>query len=180
MLFRSYSVNEENQIETSSILELSTSAELEAMAETMSPSSSKKDEVQPSEENNLEVVEEVSIIMKEPDRVQTESVVGKEGKAALDALETSVDNDALYIEQESEYEIKEGGAATRQYVTVTIPAGSGATTVCNVLERNGIIDNANNFKVYIYTQKKERLLRHGIVTFPIDGTYEEILRILVN
>ena len=61
------------------------------------------------------------------------------------------------------------------YKTITIPKAVGAKQICDLLEEEGLIDNADDFLTYIKSYKKQRFLKHGELTLPLNVDYERLL-----
>ena len=66
------------------------------------------------------------------------------------------------------------------FVTITIPPGSSAISIANILANNGVVDSANAFQNFVSAERRTHQLRAGTMTFPHNASHSEALRILTT
>jgi len=64
-------------------------------------------------------------------------------------------------------------------ITLFIPKDASALRICELLQKEEIISDAQDFSKYIVANKKTKYLKDGEIVFPIGATYEVLLNILV-
>lgn len=64
------------------------------------------------------------------------------------------------------------------YIYVTIPKGCSTEDVANILEREGLIDDKDDFADFVINKNMSRKLRYGQFLIPKDVTYDQLLEIL--
>lgn len=67
-----------------------------------------------------------------------------------------------------------------QTVTVNIPKQATAKKICELLQRQGVIEDAEDFSKYIVEKRKTKYLKDGKIVFPIGAEYDVILGILIT
>ncbi|MGN0376052.1 MAG: hypothetical protein ACI4ED_00295 [Suilimivivens sp.] len=63
-------------------------------------------------------------------------------------------------------------------IKIEIKAGEGSYTICQKLEKEGLITSASDFDTYLYSNGYDRKLRTGSYEIPADADPEEIAAIL--
>ncbi|MBE5925869.1 MAG: endolytic transglycosylase MltG [Lachnospiraceae bacterium] len=71
-------------------------------------------------------------------------------------------------------------AVTNKKVIFTISSGMSSELVSANLERDGLVDSANEFNRYLYQMGYERILRVGTYEIEVGSSYEEIAQIITN
>ena len=82
-------------------------------------------------------------------------------------IQTTIENDTEFAKEEKVNE-------------VIIPSQVTASEICKILQKNGIVQNSDDFLAYIKEQKKQTMLKSGKYILPIEGSYEEILKQLLS
>lgn len=77
-------------------------------------------------------------------------------------------------------EKRESLAEEEQLRKVDISEEDTAVTICQRLEKEGLIDRADNFLAYIRACNKQRLLKHGSLWLPLNASYEVLLQELTS
>ncbi len=65
-------------------------------------------------------------------------------------------------------------------ISVTIMAGMPAVQVAEMFQQNGVVSDANDFKLYLIEQAATRELRSGNYNIPVGSSYEQILDIITT
>lgn len=71
-------------------------------------------------------------------------------------------------------------ASSGEEVTIEILSGEGSYTICQKLEKAGLIASASDFDVYLYTNGYDRKLRIGSYQVPVGAEPETIAAILTR
>lgn len=82
----------------------------------------------------------------------------------------------LYMGNES----KPAEPGSKEYVTVTIPTGTGTSGIANILDQNKIIDNTGVFKLLSKSKGYDGKFKAGQYSLSPGMSMEEIMKILVS
>lgn len=82
----------------------------------------------------------------------------------------------LYMGKES----KPAEPGSKEYVTVTIPTGTGTAGIANILDENKIIDNTGVFKLLSKSKGYDGKFKAGQYSLSPGMSMEEIMKILVS
>ena len=110
--------------------------------------------------------------MKEPD---TTPESGSE-EVPEPTEEPEATNDSERTPEPTTEEAEESGAT----VSVTVDAGLGSRTVCNLLEEAGVITDAAEFDKYLCDQGYSKRISVGTFEIPADASWEEISKIITG
>lgn len=61
------------------------------------------------------------------------------------------------------------------YKAIDIPKSASAKQICDLLEKEGFIEDSEAFLDYIRSQKKQRFLLHGKLSLPVGASMEVLL-----
>ena len=129
-----------------------------------------------------EPVLEEERVFKEPlveEIEETDSLKENELKENDASKETRLEEEVVIEEKKEVDEVDKELVKERNY-SIYIPSDATATSIASQLEEEGIIENGNDFLIYIKEQGKTSLLRSGSFMFPEKATYEEALNILLR
>lgn len=65
-------------------------------------------------------------------------------------------------------------------IKVTIPNYYAADAIAALLAEKGVVEDEEAFLAYIKKEKKTRFLQHGVLFFPKNGQYSDVLDILLT
>ena len=63
---------------------------------------------------------------------------------------------------------------------VIIPSKLNASEICEILEKNGVVKDGDDFLKYVKEQKKQTYLKSGEYNLPVEASYDIILNKLIS
>ncbi len=131
--------------------------------EPESQPSQTEDDLEPAEEEPVQVVEPVEIELPETESVSEEP-----------PLEEAPE------ENTNEMTKQEDTPSTSTKKTVTVVSGDGSYTVARKLKEAGVVMSAETFDTYLCEKGYDKRLRTGTFQIPADASDEQIARIITG
>jgi len=83
-------------------------------------------------------------------------------------------------EQGESQETQQVEISQNEVCEITIPSDLSASQICEILEKNNIVESGKDFLAYVKERKKQTYMQSGHYTLPIHADYEELLEQLIS
>ncbi|HCC08284.1 MAG TPA: hypothetical protein DEP72_09040 [Clostridiales bacterium] len=80
------------------------------------------------------------------------------------------------VEQEDTSDTAKLEESEKEIISIIIPKGSDSFAVARILYDNKLIENENNFQVYLEKQNKGTLLQYGTFNIKQGSSYDDIIK----
>jgi len=146
---------------------------LDKLINEMKPSAAEAVTTQDSEGTD-NVDTEATVTAAPDDNMQPEDLEDIDEKNYEDKLaQHEPENEAVEdLQPEEEIEVEE--------ISFTIERGMSSIAVANLLEKIGLVDDADSFNEYIVAQGKAAVIRTGSFSLPKGSSYQEIMDVITK
>lgn len=130
-----------------------------------------------SDEEIIQRARKIGMVMSDSERESEEEALSQEDTQAEDGQAEEGQTDDGQQEGTSEGEGRQTG---EQSVTITVSQGEVCRQIAEDLAGNGLVDDAEEFRKFMYQNGYDSLILEGDFTIPYGASYEEIATILTT
>lgn len=137
-------------------------------------------------ETEVESTESVETEVESTESIETEAESTESIETEPESIEpesgNQIENDSEEVEMTATEPVSSDSAEVGDitYIQIQIVSGSAARQVAQTLYENGLIENAEEFRIYMGTAGYAAKIRPGEYLIPVGATYEEICKIVTK
>lgn len=133
-----------------------------------------------------ESTESIETEVESTESIETEAESTESIETEPESIEpesgNQIENDSEEVEMTATEPVSSDSAEVGDitYIQIQIVSGSAARQVAQTLYENGLIENAEEFRIYMGTAGYAAKIRPGEYLIPVGATYEEICKIVTK